>query len=76
MSLRDWFAGRETLREWDNSDSNPSAAFCETLAGPKPPHGWGYKTEDELVAMLQWEATWRARIKYIRADAMLKARGK
>ena len=66
MTLRDWFAGKEQL-----SDSYDfSAEICEALAGKRPDGNWS----SNPIAWLEWEATWRARIRYIRADAMLKAR--
>ena len=75
LSIRDWFAANESIREWDNQDSHPSTVMCEALAGPKPAHGWSTSNPEELIAMLKWEADWRSRIKYIRADSMMKARG-
>jgi hypothetical protein len=70
MSLRDWFAGQETLADFDQADAIISTALADKLAGPKPVGGW----TQNPVAMLQWEATWRAKIKLIRADAMIAAR--
>jgi hypothetical protein len=66
MSLRDWFAGKEQLSGYDDW---PTEMF-EPLAGKRPDGNWATNT----IAWLEWEAVWRARIKYIRADAMLKAR--
>lgn len=74
MSLRDWFAANEKLAEWDNPESVASNSMIEALAGPRPVKGWAAKTKDEWVEMLTWDATWRAKLKYLRADAMLKAR--
>ena len=75
MSLRDWFAGNETLAEWDCPEASAPHKMCEALAGrPKPANGWACNTHDEYIDMLRWEADWRAALKYIRADAMLKAR--
>ena len=77
MSLRDWFAGQERLADWDNSDAVMQRAMAEALAGqPQPPNGWAGKTTAELIAMLRWEAEWKAALKYLRADAMMKAREK
>lgn len=70
MSLRDWFAGKETLMEWDNPDAVMSEKMAIALAGPKPEGGWS----NNPIGMLQWEAKWRSALKYIRADAMLAAR--
>ena len=74
MTLRDWFAGQESLVEWDTPDAVPAKALCEALAGrPQPATGW-YCTGDDMLDMLRWEAQWRAALKYIRADAMIVAR--
>ena len=66
MSLRDWFAGREKI----SNDENFSWELCEALAGKRPekdrvsdPVGWEV-----------WQAAWQAKIRFIRADAMLAAR--
>lgn len=74
MSLRDWFAGRETLAEWDrSSDAVMPNRFAEILAGERKPE----KTWDEdPIARFRFEAKWRAALRYIRADAMLAAREK
>lgn len=71
MSLRDWFAGQETLGEFDNPEACIGEKAATALAGePKPQGGWA---EDPL-GMLRWEAKWRAALKYIRSDAMLAER--
>lgn len=66
MSLRDWFAGNERIHR----EETFGWEVCEALAGPRPekdqktdPIGW------EI-----WQATWQAKIRFIRADAMLAAR--
>lgn len=66
MSLRDWFAGNEKINEGEAFEWE----LCEALAGPRPlkdrktdPIGWEV-----------WQATWQAKIRFIRADAMLAAR--
>jgi hypothetical protein len=75
MSLRDHFASRETLSEWDNHDAVVANQMAEALAGyPRPSHGWKCETASEWLAMVKWEADWRAALRYIRADAMIKAR--
>ena len=75
MSLRDWLAAHERLAEWDSGDAVMRTEMAEALAGRKQPgHGWACATPEEFLEMLQWEADWRAALKYIRADAMLKAR--
>ena len=77
MSLRDWFAGHETLAEWDYPDRIVRAGMCDTLAGrPRPKNGWNAKSKDEWLDMLKWDAAWRAALKYIRSDAMLAERAK
>ncbi len=72
MSLRDWFAGRETLAEWDrSSDAVMPYRFAELLAGERKPE----KTWDEdPIAWFRFEAKWRAALRYIRADAMVAER--
>ena len=75
MSLRDWFAGQESLTDGDDVEVVMSTPMAEALAGRKQPgHGWSCATPEEYLAMLQFEADWRAALRYIRADAMLKAR--
>jgi hypothetical protein len=72
MSLRDWFAGQETL---DDAYEDLSIETMEALAGRPFPGaiGPGNTAEDRIDA-LKWNADWRARLKFIRADAMLRAR--
>lgn len=74
MSLRVWLAAQEQVSEWDHPEAVAPNGMCEALAGPRPGHGWDCKTPEQWIAMLEWEALWRAKIKLIRADAMLKAR--
>ena len=71
MSLRDWFAGQETLADLDHPEATISPELTNALAGPRPDKTF---TEDPI-AWTVWESNWRAKLKYIRADAMLKARG-
>jgi hypothetical protein len=71
MSLRDWFAGQETLADLDHPEATISPELTNALAGPRPDKTF---TEDPI-AWKVWESNWRAKLKYIRADAMLKARG-
>lgn len=74
IQLRDWLAAHETLKEWEDFDTVDQNA-AELLAGrPKPKHGWRCETREQLIETLQWDADWRAALKYIRADAMLRAR--
>lgn len=69
-SLRDYFASRETLAEYDHPEVSVGISLMQALAGPKPDHAEGG------LAMARWEARWRAALKYIRADGMLWARQK
>lgn len=72
LSIRDWFAGQETLREYDNPEASMPVATGAALAGePFPEGGW----HNDPIACFKWEAKWRASLKLIRADAMLAARG-
>lgn len=69
MTLRQWYAGQETISAQDES---MSVAWCEILAGePMPLTG----SDGYALAFVIWEATWRAKLKFIRADAMI-AEGK
>lgn len=68
MSLRDWFAGHETLSDWDVTGACMPKEAAELLAGRPCPQTGNYV--DNLI----WEAEWRARLRFIRAEAMLKAR--
>jgi len=68
MSLRDWLAGQEKI--------DPAEDFnwdvCEALAGPRPTGDWLTNPLD----WFRWEASWRAAMRYARADAMLAARNR
>lgn len=66
MCLRDWFAGQEQLSDLDSADLDIGIEKAEALDGPHP--------GNEPLAQMQWEALWRAKLRYIRADAMMKAR--
>lgn len=73
MSLRDWFAGQETLADIRD---DLSSDYFDALAGcpmPLPPRGKILSAFD-YIEIAQWDARWRATLKYIRADAMLRAR--
>jgi hypothetical protein len=76
MSLRDWLASNESLSQWDAVEPDAINEMCEALAGKRPDHGFNCHTPKEYIAMLKWEAKWRAALKYIRADAMLNEREK
>lgn len=62
--LRDEFAKTEGL--WDLANCNYHQEVMEALAG--------YPEPADLVESVEWESAWRAKLRYIRADAMLKAR--
>jgi len=68
MTLRDWFAGHETLSDWDVTGACMPKEAAELLAGRPCP------TTGNYVDNLIWEADWRARLRFMRADAMLKVR--
>lgn len=68
MSLRDWFAGNESLDDFSNPEGIFPVESASALAGEEPPAG-GWKGDP--VGMLRWEAKWRAALKYIRAEAMV-----
>ena len=65
MTLRDYFAAAETLDE-----EHLTIDGAVALAGPKPEGDWKTNT----IEWYKWEAKWRAELRFIRADAMLKAR--
>lgn len=65
MSLRDWFAGQEKL-----ADCNDIAiSSMESIIGEESP-----RFSDNPLAYFIWEAKALAALRYIRADAMLRAR--
>ena len=66
MTLRDYFAAAETLDDLEHL----LMAGAVALAGPKPEGDWSTNP----IEWLKWEAKWRAEARFIRADAMLKAR--
>ena len=68
MSLRDWFAGQEKIDHAEDFNWE----VCEALAGPRPTGDWLTNPLD----WFRWEASWRAAMRYARADAMLAARNR
>lgn len=68
MSLRDWFAGQEKIDHAEDFNWE----VCEALAGPRPTGDWLTNPLD----WFRWEASWRAAMRYTRADAMLAARNR
>lgn len=64
MTLRDHFA---VSASYDDTDLPSTRVACDTLVGyPSPP--------DDTIAKAMWLARLEARIRYIKADAMLAAR--
>ena len=68
MSLRDWLAGQEKI---DTAEDFGWEA-CEALAGPRPTGDW----HTNPLGWLRWEASWKAAVRYARADAMITARNR
>lgn len=62
MTLRDYFAAKAIVRS-----DELSYEFATKLMGSEPPSG---KLEN-----YNWWASYEAKLRYIHADAMLKARG-
>lgn len=70
MSLRDYFAAHETLSDLELPESAFPFELLVELAGPMPP---GMEYENTIEKAI-WDSKWRSALKYMRADAMLKAR--
>ena len=66
MSLRDWLASNEKI----NDSENFAWEICEALAGKRPDKD----RKVDPTAWEIWQAMWQAKVRYIRADAMLAAR--
>lgn len=66
MTLRDWFAGQESV----DHDEEVAWGILEALAGPRP-HGT-YQTNP--MDWFAWHNQWMAAVRYARADAMIAAR--
>ena len=66
QDLRDWFAGQESLPDCDLAIS-----AMEQIIGRKSP-----KFAESPLDYMIWEADVRAALRYIRADAMIRARNK
>jgi len=66
MTLRDYFAAAEKI----DCDETFTWELCEALAGKRPEKD----RKSDPVAWEIWQATWQAKIKFIRANAMLAAR--
>lgn len=69
MSLRDWFAGNETLSDYDHPASwDHYVAAINAINGPSP------DCSIDPTGYYRWEFEARAKMKLMRADAMLAAR--
>lgn len=66
-TLIEYFAAHETLSEFDHPESSVNLKFCQSLAGPKPVVG-----NCETQPVWEWEAKWRAKLRFIRAKAMVE----
>ena len=64
MTLLDAFALAETLGDFDDGWGKEGHLRVEALAGPMP-------NEGDFLSFAEWEAKARARLRYIRARAML-----
>jgi hypothetical protein len=67
MSLRDYLAAHETLSDFDHPEEQMPHTGCVALAGPQP------DAKDGWEAQFIWNAKWRAKLRYLRADAMIEA---
>jgi hypothetical protein len=79
MSLRDWFAQKAPLAEIEEIKfKNLSRVSAEVLAGRSHPVEPRKPTREELVSyqidVVKWQAEVTAALRFIMADAMLKAR--
>ena len=68
MTLRDWFACQETLSDCSN---DISVEFWEAITGEKSP-----KWKDDRLGTILFECRARAKLRMMRADAMLAERAK
>ena len=75
MSLRNWFAGHEQLSDYDHPDIQVPKDMMTELAGPTPKRSDFKSDRLFVIACLRWDAKWRAEPRYIRADAMIAAKG-
>jgi hypothetical protein len=67
MSLRDYFAA-------NLGDENEGMDYTDTVKASLVGRPWPSLSVDGAIAVLQFEADFRAAWRYMRADAMLKAR--
>lgn len=71
MTLRDYFAAQETLGDLNEIES--LSIMAEVVGRPFPDSGW---KPGNMVEMYKFLSDFRASMKYIRADAMIRARDK
>lgn len=69
MTIRDYFAAHEII-SFDELGYSDKAA----LAGESPEREVSETDEQFIRRYVRWDAEWRSALKFIRADAMLKAR--
>lgn len=65
MTLLDYFAAAETLADCEQMGGKS----LEALAGSAPPD-----FQKDPIGYMEWEAKWRARVRFIRASATLAER--
>ncbi len=71
MTLRAWFAGQETLSDYDHPDSWQHYSLMLEAVNGAPPDAAA-----EPLDYFKWECEARAKMRFMRADAMLAARSK
>ena len=67
LSLRNWFAANASLDDCEEM----SVRSLGKVLGREPPN-----FEADPIGYMEWDAAWRAKVRYLRADAMLAERGK
>jgi len=70
MTLRDYLASQEQLNDYDTAVI--STRWLEAVVGRAKPED--HNTAEGVMELMRFENEFRARLKYLRADAMLKAR--
>lgn len=68
ITLLDWFAVQERLEDFNGPDVEIPYKVYETLGGSAG--GW----DEDPLGMAERDARTRARLRYMRAEAMLRAR--
>lgn len=74
-TLRDYFAIHAKLDEDDFPDSIGANSVVAGFEPPKDKNG-SYRSTEDPIGWLKWCATLEAKIRYIKADAMLAEREK